>query len=87
LSKCDLLPKEEVNRIVDWSSNESALAASIEQKLEGTRRLLSRSMMHSIYKLGLRFLLTPVSATTNEGMTSFNAALERILAEGDKYTF
>lgn len=87
LSKCDLLPKEEVNRIVDWSSNESALAASIEQKLEGTRRLLSRNMMHAIYKLGLRFLLTPVSATTNEGMTSFNAALERILAEGDKYTF
>jgi hypothetical protein len=87
LSKCDLLPKEEVNRIVDWSSNESALAASIEQKLEGTRRLLSRNMMHAIYKLGLRFLLTPVSATTNEGMTSFNAALERILTEGDKYTF
>lgn len=87
LSKCDLLPKEEVNRIVDWSSSESALAASIEQKLEGTRRLLSRNMMRAIYKLGLRFLLTPVSATTNEGMTSFNAALERILAEGDKYTF
>jgi len=87
LSKCDLLPKEEVNRIVDWSSNESAIAASIEQKLEGTRRLLSRNMMHAIYRLGLRFLLTPVSATTNEGMTSFNAALERILAEGDKYTF
>jgi GTPase SAR1 family protein len=87
LSKCDLLPKEEVNRIVDWSSNESAIAASIEQKLEGTRRLLSRNMMHAIYRLGLRFLLTPVSAMTNEGMTSFNAALERILAEGDKYTF
>jgi len=87
LSKSDLLPKEEVNRIVDWSSNQSALAASIEQKLEGTRRLLSRSMMQAIYKLGLRFLLTPVSAKTNEGMISFNAALERILAEGDKYTF
>lgn len=87
LSKCDLLPKEEVDRIVDWSSHQNALAASIEEKLEGTRRLLSRNMMHAIYKLGLRFLLTPISAKTNEGMTSFNAVLERILAQGDKYTF
>jgi GTPase SAR1 family protein len=82
LSKSDLLPKEEVNKVVDWSSS-----ASIEQKLEGTRRLLSRNMMRAIYKLGLRFLLTPISAKTNEGMINFNAALERILSEGDKYTF
>jgi len=87
LSKCDLLPKEEIDRIVDWSSSQSALEASIEEKLEGTRRLLSRNMMHAIYKLGLRFLLTPVSAKTNEGMINFNMTLERILAEGDKYTF
>jgi GTPase SAR1 family protein len=87
LSKSDLLPKEEVDRIVDWSSSESALAASIEQKLEGTRRLLSRNMMRAVYRLGIKFLLTPVSVKTNEGMISFNTALERVLSEGDKYTF
>lgn len=87
LSKCDLLPKEEVNRIVDWSSNQNALATSIEEKLEGTRRLLSRKMMQALYKLGLRFNLTPVSAKTNEGMINFNATIERVLAQGDKYTF
>jgi hypothetical protein len=87
LSKCDLLPKEEVDKIVGWSLSQNALAASIEQKLEGTRRLLSRNMMQAIYKLGIRFLLTPVSAKTSEGITSLNMALERILAEGDKYTF
>jgi GTPase SAR1 family protein len=87
LSKSDLLPKEEVNKIVDWSSSESALATSIEQKLEGTRRLLSRNMMRAIYKLGMKFLLTPISAKTNYGMINFNTALERILSEGDKYTF
>lgn len=87
LSKCDLLPKKEVDEIVDWSSNPNTLIESIEQKLEGTRRLLSRNMAKAIYRLGLKFPLTPVSAKTNEGMLSFNAALERILAEGDKYTF
>ncbi|MGB9778012.1 MAG: ATP/GTP-binding protein [Candidatus Bathyarchaeales archaeon] len=87
LSKCDLLPKEEVDKIVDWSANPKALETAIEQKLEGTKRLLSRNMMLAIHKLGLRFLLIPVSAKTNEGMINFNMALERILAGGDKYTY
>ena len=87
LSKCDLLPKEEVDKIVDWSANPKALEIAIEQKLEGTKRLLSRNMMLAIHKLGLRFLLIPVSAKTNEGMINFNMALERILAGGDKYTY
>jgi hypothetical protein len=87
LSKCDLLPKQEVDRVVDWSSNPNALASAIDEKLDGTKRLLSRNVMQAIYKLGLKFLLTPISAKTSEGILSFNAALERILSEGDKYTF
>lgn len=87
LSKCDLLPPEEANRIVDWSANPEALEAVIEEKLSGTRRLLSRDMMHAIYRLGLRFLLIPVSAKTNEGLITLNAALERIFAGGEKFTF
>jgi hypothetical protein len=87
LSKCDLLPKEEADKIVDWSANPKDLEMSIEQKLEGTRRLLSRNMVQAIYQLGLKFLLIPVSAKTNEGMINFNTVLERILAGGDKYTY
>ncbi|MDH5375242.1 MAG: ATP/GTP-binding protein [Candidatus Bathyarchaeota archaeon] len=87
LSKCDLLPKEDVSKVVDWSANPEALEGTIEEKLEGTRRLLSRNMMRAIYQLGLRFLLIPVSAKTNEGMINFNVALERILAQGEKYTY
>ncbi len=87
LSKCDLLPKAEVNKIVDWSTSVGALENSIDQKLEGTKRLLSLNMMQAISKLGLKFSLLPISAKTNEGITNFNIALERILAGGDKYTF
>jgi GTPase SAR1 family protein len=87
LSKCDLLPESDVDKIVDWSANPKALEYAIEQKLEGTKRLLSRNMMRAIYQLGLRFLLIPISAKTNEGMVNFNMALERILAGGDKYTY
>ncbi len=87
LSKSDLLPKEDVNKVVDWSASPRALENSIDQKLTGTRRLLSRNMMRAIYQLGLRFLLIPVSAKTNEGIINFNTALERALAGGEKYTY
>jgi len=87
LSKCDLLPKAEVDRIVDWSAKPEALESSIEQKLEGTKRLLSRNMMSAIYKLGLKFLLIPISAKTNDGMINFNTSIERILGGGEKYTY
>ncbi|MCW3986191.1 MAG: ATP/GTP-binding protein [Candidatus Bathyarchaeota archaeon] len=86
LSKTDLLPQEKVDSIVDWSSNPKMLEMNIEEKLKGTQRLLSRDIMHAIYRLGLRFPLIPVSAKTNDGMTNLNAMLERIFAGGDKFT-
>ncbi|MGB9914392.1 MAG: ATP/GTP-binding protein [Candidatus Bathyarchaeales archaeon] len=87
LSKCDLLPKNEVDKIIDWSANPKALEYAIEQKLEDMKRLFSRNMMRAITQLGLKFMLMPVSAKTNDGFINFNMALERILAGGDKYTY
>ena len=87
LSKCDLIDSENVNRIVDWSAKPKMLEDAIEQKLSGTKRILSREIMKAIYNLGMRFLLIPVSAKTNGGMINRNVALERVLAGGDKYTY
>ena len=86
LSKCDLLPPEEANRIVEWSADSEALEAVIEEKLSGTRRLLSRDMMQAIYRLGLEFQLIPVSGKTHQGLTNLGSALERILVGGEKFT-
>jgi len=86
LSKSDLLPPEDMNRIIDWSANPTTLEAAIEEKLTGTGRLLSRDVIHAVYRLGLKFLLIPVSAKTNEGFVNLNATLERILAGGEKFT-
>jgi GTPase SAR1 family protein len=86
LSKCDLLPPEEANRIVEWSADPDALEAVIEEKLSGTRRLLSRDMMQAIYRLGLEFQLIPVSGKTNQGLINLSSALERILTGGEKFT-
>ena len=86
LSKCDLLPPKEVNRIVEWSTDQEALEAVIDDKLSGTRRLLSRDLVQSIYRLGLEFQLIPVSGKTNQGIINLSSALERILAGGEKFT-
>jgi GPN-loop GTPase len=86
LSKCDLLPKKEVEKIADWSADPRALESAIET-LEGEKRLFSRNMMRAISQLGLKFMLIPVSAKTNEGMNNVNTILERILAGGEKYTY
>jgi len=87
ISKCDLLPRKQVNEIMGWSTDRKALENSIDQKLEGTKRLLSINIIQAIYKLDLRFPLIPVSAKTSEGIVNVNTALERILAAGDKYTY
>ena len=86
LSKYDLIPKKEAEAIITWSANPRALEDAIEQKLEGTKRLFSRSMMKAINQLGLKFLLMPVSSKTNEGMVNVNTVLERIFTGGEKYT-
>jgi GTPase SAR1 family protein len=87
LSKCDLLPEKEITTISDWAANPRALEDSIEQKLEGTKRLFSINMMRAINQLGMKFLLIPVSAKTNMGLTNVNTTLERILSGGEKYTY
>jgi len=86
LSKCDLLPTEKVDYIVEWSTDPEVLENAIDEELEGAKRLLSRDMTNSINRLGLHFLLVPVSAKSNEGFINLYAYLERIFAGGDKFT-
>ena len=86
LSKIDLLPKKEVDKITDWSANPHVLESAINE-LEGAKRLFSRNMIRAISSLGLKFMLMPVSAKTNEGLNNVNTILERILTGGEKYTY
>jgi GTPase SAR1 family protein len=48
LSKSDLLPPKEMNRLVDWSASPEALETAIEEKLTGTGRSLSRHIIHAV---------------------------------------
>jgi len=87
LSKCDLLPKDEVDRVLRWAEDVSELEAAIDERLRGTRRLLSQGLSQAIYQLDLNFELIQVSAMTNEGMSNLNASLERVFTGGEKFTY
>ncbi len=87
LSKCDLLPPDKTECILNWATHPDALETAIEKNVQGTKRLLSRDLMHTIHRLGLGFPLIPASAKTNEGLIGLNGLLERILAGGDRFTF
>lgn len=87
LSKSDLLRQKGISDIVSWSMDQIALETAIEKKLKGTKRMLSRDMVQAIHRLGLQVNLIPVSAKTNAGMIELNAALELMLAGGEKFTY
>lgn len=87
LSKCDLLPNLDTKKITRWTVDTNSLDTAIDEKLEGTKRLLGKNVMHAIFELGLKFPIIPTSASTGEGMLNLNVALQRILSGGENYTF
>ncbi|MEM2111939.1 MAG: ATP/GTP-binding protein [Candidatus Bathyarchaeia archaeon] len=87
LSKCDLLPERDIESIVQWSENSKALKVAINERLDGTKRLLSQRMARALHQLGLIFPLISVSAKTSEGFIDLNATLERIFTGGEKFTY
>ncbi len=87
LSKCDLIPREDVKTILEWAEDRSSLENAINEKLEGTKRLLSHRLSKTIYQLGLNFPLIPISAKDYWGFIDLNAVLERIFTGGEKITY
>ena len=87
LTKCDLVERSEVHKMIGWSSRPRTLLDALEASLRGDRRLLARDMVRAAVRLGLSFPLIPVASPTCEGFLNLNMALERVLSGGDRYTF
>ncbi|MFQ6075419.1 MAG: ATP/GTP-binding protein [Candidatus Bathyarchaeia archaeon] len=84
LSKVDLLPPGEVDRVLDWGSRVGALEDAMERRLSEIRRLMSIGMMRVISELGLDFTLTPVSSKNMLGFIDLHATLTRIFTGGEE---
>lgn len=85
LSKMDLLEMEEIERILEWSTDFIKLENEISLKSEGMYRELSIKLTRSIDELGETHELIPVSSLKGEGMENLYAEISRISLGGDDF--
>lgn len=78
LSKCDMLSREEIDRIVEWSTNSSALYEDVDNVGRGVTRDISKMICEILERVGSRSEIIPVSSETGEGLDQLYAELERI---------
>ena len=80
LSKSDLLSEEEIERIVNWSTNPVDLYENIDTDGKGVPHDLSKMICEMLERIGSRNEIIPISAQNNEGMDALYAELERVWA-------
>jgi GTPase SAR1 family protein len=84
LSKMDLLPKNKLREILNWSSQPEALEASVQQKLSGSTYLLTRDLFNAISRLRLDFSLIACSAKNMDNFVNLHAAIQRVFRGGEE---
>jgi GTPase SAR1 family protein len=84
LSKTDLVPEDMLETILDWGERPITLEDAIEETLSGTKRLMSRELMHLISNLNFLMSLIPVSSTKETGFINLHATLMRIFTGGEE---
>ena len=79
LSKADLLEKNEINKIVEWSVNPESLYESLNYE----RKTMSLELFHMLKDLGLFRPLIPVSSTQGFGMDDIYDGIQEVFYGGD----
>ena len=83
LTKTDLIP-DNLEKILQWSSNEYNLEDEIAKEVNGETLSLISDMLHSLNKNEFLDDLIPVSNATGEGMVNLESALSRIINLGEE---
>jgi GTPase SAR1 family protein len=78
LSKCDMLSKEEIDRIVEWSTNSTQLYEDVDDVGRGITRNVSKMICEILERVGSQSEIIPVSSESGEGLDQLYAELERI---------
>lgn len=86
LTKVDLLKEREIDKTLDWGSDESTLEDAIENQLVDMNRIMSQNMMQAISDIGAEFSLIPVSSKTTRGFLDLHGEITRVLNYGEKFT-
>lgn len=86
LSKPDILTKEEVDRIVEWSSNQFVLEDAVDATTQGLVRQYSRSILRLLDDTQRGTRVIPVSGKMMTGMEQLYGEMQRIFAGGEDYS-
>ena len=85
LSKSDLIEEEEIEKIIDWSTDFLKLENDVNLQSEGMYREMSVKFCRSIDELGETHEIIPLSSLKGEGMEKLYAELSRVLMGGSDF--
>jgi GTPase SAR1 family protein len=86
LSKTDLLQDDEVDMILNWSTDFDALSEATNEREKGLIRELSLLISQVFSQLGSTSELIPITTTRDEGMDILFGVLQRVF-DSDKSQF
>jgi selenocysteine-specific translation elongation factor len=73
-----MLSKEEIDRIVEWSTNSTQLYEDVDDVGRGITRNVSKMICEILERVGSQSEIIPVSSESGEGLDQLYAELERI---------
>lgn len=85
LSKQDILKEDQVQEIVDWSTDSYMLEEALDRSESGLLREYSGSILRMLDDFGGGASVIPVSAKQMSGMEVLYGEMQRIFAGGEDY--
>lgn len=87
LSKADLVSSEEIDRIIDWTTEPETFDQALLSTEDQDMMLIMRGLANAVFSSGIVSEPIPVSAKDNSGLIELNAAVTRILTGGEDLRF
>lgn len=84
LSKSDMITEEEIEKIIEWTSDPDRLDHELLNSKEQNLTLITRDLANAVFTTGLVSEPIPVSSKDNSGLLDLDAAVTRILSGGEE---
>jgi hypothetical protein len=83
LSKSDMITPEELEQILNWSTNPHALMSAIFDEEVSMHTKMSSELLKALEELGIYKAVVPTSAETQLGMEDIYNAIQQHFAGGE----